>query len=910
MTRHVVFPALLLTFFYTAACQGYGAIKSADLRCEYLTNPLGIDASNPRLSWILGSSERGEIQTAYQILVASDRKNLDKNSGDLWDSGKVSSDQSTLVPYAGKPLKSGMACFWKIRAWDKNGIPSPYSMPAFWSMGLLLPSDWHAQWISKIQKPTDPPKKGETAKPGPPAPYFRKTFDTGKKSVRRAMLYISARGMFEAHINGKRVGKDMLAPEYTDYSKRIQYRAYDITGMLRPGKNAIGAIVGDGWYSGYIGGIMIRNYYGVQNGLLAELRLELSDGSEQTVATDASWKCSLGPILDSDMLLGETYDARKEIPGWDGPAFDDSVWENASVMDKTDAPLVAQHAEPVQVVKELRPVKMTEPKPGEFVFDMGQNFAGWARLKVMGPSGTTVTMRFAEMLNPDGSLYTANLRRARSIDRYTLRGGGQEMYEPHFTFHGFRYVEITGYPGKPALDALTGCVITSTTPQIGTFDCSNPMVNKLVSNILWGQMSNFISIPTDCPQRDERQGWMGDAQIFIRTATYNADAAAFITKWMQDVADEQTPQGAFTDTCPFIKGLGGDGAPGWGDAGIIVPWTFYQVYGDKKIIGDHYRSMARWMDYLQGGNPNYLRKNLLNNNYGDWLSIKANTPKDLLATAYWAYDARLMSRMARVIDNDSDAARYEDLFRKIRAAFQKEYLSPEGRIRGETQTGYLLALYMDLLPEELRVKAAQYLVEDIRSKGWHLSTGFIGVRHLAPVLTRMGYPDVAYRLLNNDTFPSWGYSIKQGATTIWERWDGWTEDKGFQDPGMNSFNHYSLGSVGEWLYSSVAGIDLDPEKPGFKHIIIRPVPGGGLTYARARYQSIHGLIQSSWTKSLNQLSLLQKSRLFDTALLLSFGHPSPGGGRNRLLSNDFPCPPTGEKRLRDRGLLLKNSFSF
>ena len=438
---------------------------------------------------------------------------------------------------------------------------------------------------------------------------------------------------------------------------------------------------------------------------------------------------------------------------------------------------------------------------------------GWVRLKVEGEAGTEVTLRHAEALNPDGTVYTTNLRSARQADTYILKGEGEEVYEPRFTFHGFRYVEVTGYPGEPPLGAITGRVVHSATPPAGSFECSSPMVNKLQENIVWGQRGNFLSVPTDCPQRDERLGWTGDAQVFVRTAAFNMDVAAFFEKWMVDVQDAQSPEGAFPDVAPLLRGSGlidlRWGAPAWGDAGVIVPWTIYRTYDDTRIVERHYSAMARWMEYLYEANPDLIRKNRMGNNYGDWLSPKGDlTPKDLLATAYWAYDAKLMAEMAGATGRSDDAREYRDLNENIRAAFEETYVSPDGRIKGDTQTGYLLALHMDLLPEELRSAAAEHLVRTIEREDWHLTTGFAGVGYLCPVLTEAGYTDVAYRLLENETYPSWGYTVKNGATTIWERWDGWTEENGFQSPNMNSFNHYSLGSVGEWLYRYVAGIDL------------------------------------------------------------------------------------------------------
>lgn len=842
-------------------------ISASHLRCEYLENPLGIDVLKPRLSWMLDSPLRGQKQTAYRVLVASTVENLQSDRGDLWDSGKVNTDQSAHVVYNGRDLASGMSCFWKVLVWDAHGKKSAWSVPSLWTMGLLSPADWMGEWIGMKQAaPGLPLRKGDPV-PGPPAPFFRKSF-TLDKPVKRALLYLTARGLVEPHLNGARVGKagigeDVFVPEWTDYYKRIQYRAYDVTPAVKQGENIIGAVLGDGWYSGYIGWRKERGHYGLQNSLLIQLALEHADGSRTTIVSDGSWKCAEGPILSSDIMMGEVYDARKEMPGWDAPGFDDRSWQPAITCEKPAATLVAQSSEPVQVTKYVTSVSMNEPKKGVYVFNLGQNIAGWVRLVVAGEAGTKITLRFAERLNPDSTIYTANLRSAKATDTYILKGGGPELYEPHFTFHGFQYVEVSGFPGKPTPEKLVGCVVHSATPVAGYFECSNPMVNRLFRNISWGFRGNSLSIPTDCPQRDERMGWMGDAQIFVRSATYLRDAAAFFSKWSTDVEDAQSKEGAYADTSPRLHELPKfEAAPGWGDAGVIVPWTLYRVYGDTRIIERRWDSMVRWMDYLLALNPEYVRKNQLNNNYGDWLSTipdsdfsKSSQRKELLATAYWAYDARLMSEMAKAAGRKEDAAKYDDLFNKIRAAYQKEYVLPDGQVKGETQTCYVLSLYFDLLPVEMRENAAKYLVEDIRKHDNHLTTGFIGVRHLCPILTRMGYADAAYTLLTNDTYPSWGYSIKHGATTVWERWDGWTAEKGFQDPGMNSFNHYSLGSIGEWLFESVAGIELDPDTPGFKHSIIRPVPGGGLTYARASYISIYGSIESGWKLNGDRLTL-------------------------------------------------------
>jgi alpha-L-rhamnosidase len=822
----------------------------ADLRCEYLVNPMGIDVTTPRLSWILESGRRSCMQNAYQVLVASSAETLQHNKGDLWNSGKVKSDQSNQIVYKGKPLKSRMLCYWKVRVWDNSGHVSDFSEPAAWTMGLLKSDDWQAKWIGYDAAPpavyneAKPPKEDLVL---PPPPYLRKSFLVNKP-VKRAVVYASALGLYELHINGKRVGKDYFTPGWTDYTKRVYYQTYDVTDMLTPSGNAIGAILADGWYAGYIGFGKKREHYGSEPRLFVQLEIEYTDGTRQVVATDKSWKAAYGPIFEADFLMGETYDSRREMTDWCSYWFNDVSWDNVAVTDKINAMIQAYPGVTVQKVLQIDAKKIAEPNKGSFVFDMGQNFAGWVRLKANGQAGTKIVLRFAEMLNPDGTIYTKNLRAARCTDTYILKGSGEETWEPQFTYHGFRYVEVTGYPGEPALDAITGVVVQSNTPRVGFFECSNPMVNQLYKNIVWGQRSNFIEVPTDCPQRDERLGWTGDAEIFIRTATYNMDVSAFFTKWLVDLEDAQSPQGAFPDVAPRKVAMG-DGTAAWGDAGVICPWTIYKVYDDKRVIDKHFESMKKWIDYLRANSKDLLRPN---KGYGDWVSIASDTPKDVIATAYFAYSTRLLSKMAAAIGRGNEAKEYEELFGQIRNAFNKAYVSEDGRIKGDTQTCYLLGLYFDLLPADKRRLAADHLVERIKAKNWHLSTGFVGLSYLLPTLTETGHLDVAYRLLENDTFPSWGYSIKNGATTIWERWDGWTKEKGFQDPGMNSFNHYAFGSVGRWLFNTVGGIDTDG--PGYKTIIIHPQPGN-MTSTKASYDSINGNIISDWQLKGNTFTL-------------------------------------------------------
>ena len=993
MRRSIIF-SLILTLICTMAGAEIGV---ENLRCEYERNPLGIDNLHPRLSWIIRSSQRSQSQSAWRILAASSPEKLKANRGDLWDSGKVKSENTCQINWKGNALASREQVWWKVQVWDSAGKTSRWSEAASFEMGLLQPGDWKAKWITNVTKavgsdnmaeamwiwfpegnasvsvPIDPryfrksftvaegkivtasfsisvddyytlylngkeiatdekktdewrsPRKidiSKLVKPGrnvlavkavnhevgpagvlghlwidqgenkiseffsdkswlssqsgpdgwqnmdfddsawKPAresakyggspwtgmqaagkalacPYLRTTFNLKAKPIHSARLYSTALGVYVAYLNGQRVSNDVFAPGWTDYKIRVMYQTYDVTKFLVPGSNAVGILLGEGWYSGHVG-LGGRERYGSHPLAKAQLVVQYDDGTSDTIVTDKTWSALAGPILVSDMLDGEEYDARLAISGWNKPDFKASKLQQVS--EETPAPvkMVAQVGPPVRVTQELQP-KSRKTLKGATIFDLGQNMVGWARLKVKAVADTKVRLRFAEMLNPDGSIYVTNLRAARCIDYYTCSGVGEETWEPTFTFHGFRYVEVMPVNGAISSASITGVVTHSDTPKVGSFECSSPEINKLYSNITWGQRGNFLSIPTDCPQRDERLGWTGDAEIFIRTAACNMDVSGFFNKWLRDLNDDQAPDGGYPDVAPWVAC--GSGTAAWADAGIICPWTIYQVYGDTGVITEHYDKMAKFIEYYRTHSKNLIRPG---DGYGDWLSIGADTPKDLLGTAFFAYSTHLMSLMAAAIGNKADAAKYEELFQQIKTAFNKAFVTEDGRIKGNTQTCYILALRFDLLPENLRAKAAKFLVEDIKAKGNHLSTGFLGVGHLCPTLTSVGATDVAYTLLNQDTFPSWLYSVKNGATTIWERWDGWTKEKGFQDPGMNSFNHYSLGSVGEWLFDTVAGLGNDTTVPAFKHILLRPRPGGGLTYAKASYDSISGKVVSDW----------------------------------------------------------------
>ena len=848
----LLLPTLALT---TIARQRQSSIFASSLRCEYLVSPLAVETREPRLSWIIESEARGAKQTAYQIIVASSANEADADKGNLWDTGKVASGQTIHIVYKGKPLGSRQDCFWKVRVWDQNDKPSAWSKTARWTMGLTQPSDWSAQWVG------DKSPSIENVS----ATMLRREFKLSRKA-KRAIIYGSALGVYEIYINGQRAGDSILAPEFTDYHARTQYQAYDVTALLREGDNAIGALLGDGWYAGGIGLAQAlikksRNIYGDHPRFIAQLEIELSDGKKDRIVTDGAWRTTReGPVRSSDILNGEDYDARREMPGWDKPGFDDKAWRAADVASNVGTRLVAQPNEPIRVTREIKPVALGEPKPGVYVFDMGQNMVGWCRIKAKGAAASAMRVRHAEMLNPDGTVYTDNLRIAKQTDTYTFRGGGVETFEPHFTYHGFRYVEVTGLESKPRLDALTGRVFHSAMAETGRFESSEPSLNKLWENILWTQRGNMLGIPTDCPQRDERLGWMGDIQIFVGTGIFNMDMAAFFTKWMRDVRDAQAEDGRFADFSPhpFGKDRFFTGVPGWGDAGVVVPWRVWQHYGDERMLAENFESSKRWVEFIRANNPDLLWKNKRGNDYGDWLNSDTlvyegfprkggQVPKEVFATMMFAYATDLLARMAAVLGKEAEAKKYGSLFDEIKARFNNAYVADDGRIQGDTQAGYALALHFDLLPEKVRPLAFKHMLDGIARYNGHMSTGFHSTYRMMLELTRAGRDDAAYDLVNNRTFPSWGYSIENGATTIWERWDGYVKGRGFQDKGMNSFNHYAIGAVGEWMYRVILGINNDDAHPAYEHFILRPRPGGGLRWAKGSYDSIRGRIESGWS---------------------------------------------------------------
>ncbi len=853
----------VVLLFIASLSSAVTPLTLTNLRCEYRSNPIGIDIPEPRLSWELVSSERAEraergtAQSGYQIRVADSAAHLAKNNL-LWDSGKQASDASIQVAYQGPALQSGQRYYWQVQVSDNHGRISAWSEPAYWEMGLLQTSDWKARWIT-------PNVEEDPAKPTP-VPMLRRVFE-GKGNVASARLYASAMGLYELELNGKRVGDQYFTPGWTAYDFRYQYQTYDVTAQLKPGKNCLGALLGDGWFRGNMTWDHARNSYGTKLALLAQLVITYKDGKRQVIGTDENWKAANGPILMSDIYDGETYDARLERTGWSDAAYDDDDkdWKGVTLLDSPKAKLVAPAGPPVRAIEEVKPVKVIKTPEGDAVLDMGQNMVGWVRFHLSAPAGTTITLRHAEVLDSKGNLYTENLRSAKQTIRYIAKGQGDETFHPHFTFQGFRYVAVDGWPGELPLDAFTGVVIHSAIERAGTFETSNIMLNKLQHNIIWGQKGNFLDVPTDCPQRDERLGWTGDAQVFARTACFNHDSAAFYTKWLQDVALDQQDDGAVPYVIPNVLShqtrKEQAAAAGWADVATVLPWTIYLCYGDRRILEQQYPSMKAWVEYVrrQAGDRFIWSSG---STFGDWLAFAttdadypgATTDKDLIQTAYFARSTSLLRATAEVLRNKEDAEFYAGLLDHIRAAFQKEFVTPNGRLSSNTQTAYTLALAFDLLPESQRKEAAERLAADVRHFK-HITSGFLGTSLICQVLGDYGYYDEAYLLLNRTEYPSWLYPITKDATTIWERWDGIKPDGSFQDKSMNSFNHYAYGAIGEWMYRVIAGIEIDPRQPGYKHILIQPHPGGGLTMAKASVHSMYGKVASSWDLKDGKMTL-------------------------------------------------------
>lgn len=840
-----LFIGLLLTVFSANA-----QVEVKNLLVENQVNPMGVSEMYPRLSWQLHSSKRNVVQTAFDVRVSESLESLLAGRELVFSTGKIPSDQSVYVPFTGSTLQPGRKYYWQVRAWDNNDKESKWSEPASWVMGIMGPENWTAKWIQAGFRETE----------NRPSPIFRKEF-INDKPIRLAVAFISARGIYEAEINGKKIGDLCLAPGWTSYNKRIQYQTYDVTRLLQDGKNAIGVTLANGWYRGQIGPKGKGDMYGGKLAFILQMQIIYTDGTVQNVGSDGSWRCSTGPIQYAEIYHGEIYDARLEKKGWSIVGYNDAGWDDILIQDYPVINLVATENEPVKKKEVIKPVRILTTPKGEKVIDFGQNLVGWVQMKVSGNAGTKVSIYHAEVLDKDGNFYTESLRAAKQMNVYILKGEGVETYEPHFTWQGFRFVKVEGYPGELKTENFTATAIYSDMVKTGSFSCSDALVNRLQENIQWGQRGNFIDVPTDCPQRDERLGWTGDAQVFARTASFNFRVHSFFSKWLKDLAADQYPDGAVPYVVPNVRN-NGQCSPGWGDAATVIPWTMYRVYGDERILENQYESMKTWVDYIDSVSVDDLW--YPKNSFGDWLFYRpaddndgksAVTDKNLIAQCFFAYSTQLLAKAAAVMDYEEDVKKYEALLSRIKAAFVHEYVTASGRLVSGTQTAYVLALQFDMLPENLRAQAAKRLVDNIRSYDNHLTTGFLGTPYICEVLTRFGYTDVAYDLLLQKSYPSWLYPVTMGATTIWERWDGIKPDGTFQTPEMNSFNHYAYGAIGDWMYRYVAGIDTDPKTPGFKVIQIKPHITDKLTFAKAELETYYGKVVSSWENVAGKLTM-------------------------------------------------------
>ncbi|MBZ5858790.1 family 78 glycoside hydrolase catalytic domain [Flavihumibacter profundi] len=813
------------------------------LLTENRDNPIGLDIAQPRFSWQLSSPARNTLQTAFEITVLSGKTAV-------WNSGKQNSGQSVQVPYQGQALKSNQQYTWRVRVWDNHGKQSAWSAPAYFQIAFLDAGEWKAKWIMPGYIEDSVMR---------PSPLMRKEFTAAKKIV-SATAYITAHGMYEAHINGKRVGDAYLTPGWTAYKKRLQYQTYDVTSLLKSGANAIAVELGSGWYRGIIGFTNSLNVYGKDIALLFQLNITYNDGTTETIGSDQTWKTSTGQIRYAEIYNGETIDARMDKPGWMKAGYPDTDWYAAREANFPKDVLLATYNEPVRKQEVYKPVKIFTTPAGEKVIDFGQNLVGWVVMKVKGNAGDTIRISHAEVLDKAGNFYTDNLRSAKAQNQYILKGGVLEVFEPHFTWQGFRYAKIEGYPGELNANNFEAVSLYSDMPPTGTFTSSNELINQLQHNIQLGQRGNFLDVPTDCPQRDERLGWTGDAQAFSRTASFNMQVNNFFAKWLKDLEAEQV-----NGTVPFVvpNVLGNPiSSAGWADAATIVPWNMYLAYGDKRMLENQYYSMKSYVESIRRSAKNDLWNTGFH--FGDWLFYRpdddndgraAVTDKYMLAQCFYANSTQLLINAARVLGKTEDAANYESLLTRIKEAYQREYVTANGRLVSGTQTAYVLALEFDMLPEQLRKQAAERLVENIKSYDQHITTGFLGSSRICHVLTRFGYTNMAYKLLLQETYPSWLYPVKMGATTIWERWDGIKPDSSFQTPGMNSFNHYAYGAIGDWMYRVMAGLDTEEDGPGYRKIRIRPHVGGKFSHVAASLKTYYGIASSSWTIEGDQLKM-------------------------------------------------------
>ncbi|WP_200269239.1 glycoside hydrolase family 78 protein [Luteolibacter pohnpeiensis] len=840
MTRIRLIPLFtgLLLSVQASYAQPTGALVPSRLRCESLENPIGLDVEHPRFSWVDSATERGQKQSAYQILVSSSAAKLAANQADIWNSGKVSSDVTTNVPYEGRTLTSGQMGYWKVRVWDANGKPAGVSEPATFEMGLLSQKDWGGDWIARTDDINELP-----------APMFRHEFRVSGK-VKSARLYICGLGYHEVELNGSKVGDRFLDPGFTRYDRCILYVTHDVTDQIKDGENAIGVTLGNGWFNSQT--IAVWNLekapWRAAPKMILKLEVDYTDGRKSVLVSDKTWKTSTGPIVFDSIYGGEIYDARLEKSGWSTAGYDDSKWDEVKIVKAPTDNMVAQAMPPIRATATIKPVKITEPKPGVFIFDMGQNFAGHVNLTVSGPAGTSIKMRYAELLHGDGTLdnddMSKHVRRggadqAFQTDTYILKGEGTEKWHSRFSYYGFQYVEVTGFPGKPTLESLEGVFIHSDVEKIGQFECSNPLFNWITEAARWSYLSNLYGLPTDCPHR-EKNGWTADAHIAAEQALYTFDPITIYAKWMNDIADEQRPDGNMPGIIPNA-GWGDNIGPAWDSAFLIIPDYINTYCGDSSILRDHYEGMKRYVDFLGTRAENGIVSYGLN----DWAPASTKTPADITSTGYYYQDARIVAHTAELLGKSGEAKKYNRLADDIKKDFNKKFYNAETGLYGNgSQAALSCALYHDLVDPENKQRVFDHLLAAIEKSNGHIDAGILGTKYIFRVLTAGGRADVAYAMADKKDAPGWGWWKAQGATTLWEQWNG-----------TESHNHIMFGDIVAWFYESLAGIGADPAQPGFKHIIVRPQPVGDLTYAKGVMESVQGKIESSWKIEGDQFKL-------------------------------------------------------
>lgn len=848
--------------FLLLLCFSVSAQTLENLRTEYAENPLGIDVTHPRFSWQLNSTARGSRQASYQVLVTDKEENLAKNAGNIWNSGVIKSGQSTWIDYKGKPLDSRKRYYWKVRVWnEKNKV---ISQSAWFETGFLHPEEWQAHWIGLKGTEGKPPKSVE----------LQKEFSLRKRVV-KARIYVTGLGAYHLSFNGSKVGRDILAPGWTNYLRTLHYQTYEIPAEeVTSGTNFITVSLGNAWWSSGLGwGGGKFSYSQGPCRLLLQMELEFYDGTRQTLVSDESWQARLSPTVSNTLYDGEVYDARLEgSNNWvKADLLDDesnattlfgdnpeaNKGEEADIFSTRKLKLTASSSPPIRITEELRPVAITEPRKGRYVLDFGQNLVGYLHLKAEGKAGKEVTMKFAELLTDKGLADQANLRSIRPTDKYIFKGYGVEEWEPKFTYHGFRYVEVEGLSKKPDLNTFTAKVIHSDLPEAGSFACSEDLLNQIYKITTWSLKGNLMDVPTDCPQRDERLGWMGDAQIFAPTAAYMRNVNGFFAKWQRDIVDSQHSSGYVYDVNPKIV-VGGPSKPAWGDAVVIVPYQMYRFYGDKRILEENYAAMQAWVEYMN--NHSSTKQNGIYHfqtgegekawyGYGDWVPVEAS-PSKPIGSAYQFYSNRLLAEIAGILKKKTDAEKYATIARKTAERYNELYYDKNtGNYLGSTQGANLIPLSLGIATEKAAV--SENIAKNVTEKGNHLSTGFIATQMLLPALSESGQHELAYKVATQRTYPSWGYMVDNGATTMWELWNSDKE----KPEGMNSRNHFAYGSLGEWFYEYLAGIRRDPGSEGFKHFLIAPLPAGNLQWAEASYHSPYGKIHSRWDKTAEQFTL-------------------------------------------------------